>query len=333
MVAKAKSLSMPAVALTDIGNLYGAFKFVREAITQELKPIVGCEFYLADDRKKLKFTKDNPDKRYNQVLIAKNKDGYHNLAKLSSFGFLEGLYGIYPRIDKALVEEYHKDLIATTGGLSSEVPHLILNVGEKQAEDAFKWWHNLFGDDFYIELNRHGIPEEDHVNSVLLRFAEKHGVKYFAANESFYLDKEEANAHDVLLCIKEGEFQSTPIGYGRGHRYGLQNQEYYYKSPEEMKTLFGDLPESILTIEEILNKIERNSKPKTIFFVTSLTREREKNTPRSRHKSRTDSISNWRQSRRPDIPDTFLLSRISLRRPERWAFPWGPAVVPQPDPQ
>jgi DNA polymerase-3 subunit alpha len=256
MVAKAKSLSMPAVALTDIGNLYGAFKFVREAITQELKPIVGCEFYLADDRKKLKFTKDNPDKRYNQVLIAKNKDGYHNLAKLSSFGFLEGLYGIYPRIDKALVEEYHKDLIATTGGLSSEVPHLILNVGEKQAEDAFKWWHNLFGDDFYIELNRHGIPEEDHVNSVLLRFAEKHGVKYFAANESFYLDKEEANAHDVLLCIKEGEFQSTPIGYGRGHRYGLQNQEYYYKSPEEMKTLFGDLPESILTIEEILNKIE-----------------------------------------------------------------------------
>lgn len=256
MVAKAKALNMPAVALTDIGNLYGAFKFVREALNHELKPIVGCEFFLADERKKLKFTKDNPDKRYNQVLIAKNKNGYHNLAKLSSYGFIEGLYGIYPRIDKALVEEYHQDLIATTGGLSSEVPHLILNVGEKQAEEAFKWWHKLFGEDFYIELNRHGIPEEDHVNSVLLRFAEKYGVKYFAANESFYLDKEEANAHDVLLCIKEGEFQSTPIGYGRGHRYGLANQEYYYKSPDEMKTLFGDVPEAIETVGEILNKVE-----------------------------------------------------------------------------
>ena len=256
MVSKAKSLNMPAVALTDLGNLYGAFKFVREAISQELKPIVGCEFFLADERLKLKFTKDNPDKRYHQVLIAKNKNGYHNLAKLSSFGFTEGLYGIYPRIDKALVQEYRGDLMAITGGLASEIPHLILNVGEKQAEEAFKWWHNLFGEDFYIELNRHDIPEEDHVNGVLLRFAEKYNVKYFAANESFYLDKEEANAHDVLLCIKEGEFQSTPIGYGRGHRYGLSNQNYYYKSQDEMKKLFSDLPEAILTISEILEKVE-----------------------------------------------------------------------------
>ncbi|HEY9046973.1 MAG TPA: DNA polymerase III subunit alpha [Ohtaekwangia sp.] len=256
MVAKAKALNMPAVALTDLGNMYGAFKFVREALNHELKPIVGCEFYIADERKKLKFTKDNPDKRYNQVLIAKNKDGYHNLAKLSSYAFIEGLYGIYPRIDKALVEEYKSNLIAVTGGLGSEVPHLILNVGEKQAEEAFKWWHNLFGEDFYVELNRHGIPEEDHVNEVLLRFAEKHGVKYFAANESYYLDKEEANAHDVLLCIKEGEFKSTPIGYGRGHRYGLSNTEYYYKSQEEMKSIFRDLPQAIETISEILDKIE-----------------------------------------------------------------------------
>jgi DNA polymerase-3 subunit alpha len=256
MVAKAKALNMPAVALTDLGNMYGAFKFVREALNHELKPIVGCEFYIAEERKKLKFTKDNPDKRYNQVLIAKNKDGYHNLAKLSSYGFIEGLYGIFPRIDKALVEEYKNNLIAITGGLSSEVPHLILNVGEKQAEEAFKWWHNLFGEDFYVELNRHGIPEEDHVNEVLLRFAEKHGVKYFAANESYYLDKEEANAHDVLLCIKEGEFKSTPIGYGRGHRYGLANTEYYFKSQDEMKSIFRDLPQAIETISEILDKIE-----------------------------------------------------------------------------
>ena len=256
MVTKAKALGMPAVALTDLGNMYGAFKFVREAINHEIKPIVGCEFYIADERKKLKFTKDNPDRRFTQVLLAKNKNGYHNLAKLSSIGFTEGLYGIHPRIDKALVEEFKQDLIATTGSLTSEIPYLILSVGEKQAEEAFKWWHTLFGEDFYVELNRHGIREEDHVNETLLRFAEKYNVKYFAANESFYIDKEEANAHDVLLCIKEGEFKSTPIGYGRGTRYGLSNSEYYFKSQEEMKSIFRDLPESIETVGEIIDKIE-----------------------------------------------------------------------------
>jgi DNA polymerase-3 subunit alpha len=256
MVNKAKSLGMPAVALTDLGNMYGAFKFVREALNHELKPILGCEFFIADERKKLKFTKDNPDKRYQQVLLAKNKNGYHNLAKLSSLGFTEGLYGIHPRIDKELIQQYKSDLIATTGNLFSEVPHLILHVGEKQAEEAFKWWHNEFGDDFYVELNRHGIAEEDHANEVLIRFAQKYGVKYYAANECFYLDKEESNAHDVLLCIKEGEFKSTPIGYGRGHRYGLKNNQYYYKSQDEMKSIFRDLPEAIDTVSEILDKIE-----------------------------------------------------------------------------
>jgi DNA polymerase-3 subunit alpha len=257
LVSKAKSLNMPAVALTDMGNMYGAFKFVREALLHDLKPIVGCEFYVAEERMKLKFTKDNPDKRYTQVLLAKNRIGYQNLAMLSSLGFTEGLYGIHPRIDKALVEQYKADLMATTGGLSSEIPHLILHVGERQAEEAFKWWHNLFGDDFYIELNRHGLAEEDHVNEVLLGFARKYNVRYFAANEVYYIDKEESDAHDVLLCIKEGEFRSTPIGEGRGHRYGLRNSEYYFKSQDEMKSIFRDLPEAIETISEIISKVER----------------------------------------------------------------------------
>jgi DNA polymerase-3 subunit alpha len=256
IVSKAKSLNMPAVAITDLGNMYGAFKFVREALNHGIKAIVGCEFYLSEERKKLKFTKDNPDKRYNQVLLAKTKNGYQNLAKLSSLGFMEGLYGIHPRIDKALIEEYKQDLIAITGNLNSEIPYLILHVGEKQAEEAFKWWHTQFGNDFYVELNRHGIAEEDHVNETLLRFANKYGVKYFAANEIFYLGKEEANAHDVLLCIKDGEFKSTPIGYGRGHRYGLSNTEFYFKTQEEMKSIFRDLPEAIETVNEIVDKIE-----------------------------------------------------------------------------
>lgn len=256
IIAKAKAQNMPAVALTDFGNLYGAFKFVSEALKHGIKPIVGCEFYISEERKKLKFTKDNPDKRYHQVLLAKNKTGYHNLAKLSSIGFIEGLYGIYPRIDKALIKEYKEGIMATTGSLNSEIPYLILHVGEKQAEEVFVWWHQLLGEDFYVELNRHNTREEDRVNETLLKFARKYNVKYLAANECFYLEQEESNAHDVLLCIKEGEFQSTPIGYGRGTRYGLPNNQYYFKSQEEMKVLFRDLPEAIDTISELINKVE-----------------------------------------------------------------------------
>ena len=256
LIAKAKALNMPAVAITDFGNLYGAFKFVSEALNHQIKPIVGCELSISEERKKNKFTKDNPDKRYPQILLAKNKTGYQNLAKLSSLGFTEGLYGINPRIDKELVTLYKEGLIATTGGLHSEIPYLILHVGERQAEDAFVWWHTLFGSDFYIELNRHGLHEEDRVNETLLRFAEKHQVKYYAANECYYLEKEEANAHDVLLCIKEGEFKSTPVGSGRGTRYGLPNNEFYFKTQEEVKSLFHDLPKAIETISEIIDKVE-----------------------------------------------------------------------------
>ncbi len=242
LIKKAKEDNMSAVALTDLGNMYGAFKFVREALDNQIKPIVGCEFFVQK-------TKDNPDKKYNQVLLAKNKTGYHNLAKLSSLGFIEGLH-------KERIIQYKEGLIATTGSLSSEIPHLILNADEQQAEEAFNWWLNVFGEDFYIELNRHGIPEEDRVNQALLRLAEKYNVKYFAASETYYLEKEEANALDVLLCIKEGELQSTPIGHGRGTRYGLPNHEFYLKSQDEMKQLFRDLPMAITTITEIVNKIE-----------------------------------------------------------------------------
>lgn len=256
IIAKAIEQKMPAVAITDFGNMYGAFKFVSEALKHGIKPIVGCEFYLSDDRKKLKFTKDNPDKRFTQVLMARNKTGYQNLAKLSSIGFIEGLYGIYPRIDKELVTQHSEGLMATTGGIGSEIPYLILNVGERQAEDAFVWWHRLFGDNFYIELNRHDTREEDRVNETLLKFTKKYNVKYFAANECFYLEKDESNAHDVLLCIKEGEFQSTPIGTGRGTRYGLPNNNYYFKSQDEMKMLFRDLPQAFDTIQEIIDKVE-----------------------------------------------------------------------------
>ena len=253
---KASADKMSAVAITDLSNLFGAFKFVRLAKKYGVKPIIGCEFYGAKERKKKQFTKDSPDKRFQQVLLAKNNKGYQNLIKLSSLAYIEGNYGLYPRIDKDLIVKYREGLICLSGGLRGEIPNLVLNVGESQAEEALKWWKNAFGNDFYLELNRHGIPEENHLNKVLNRFSVSYDIKTIAANELFYLNQEDAKAHDVLICIKENEKQSTPIGSGRGFRNGMINDQYFFKSQEEMKALFHDLPEAIENISTLVSKIE-----------------------------------------------------------------------------
>ena len=256
LIAKAKKDNMQALAITDTGNMYAAYKFVREALKNDIKPIIGCELYLTADHKIRKFTKDKPDRRSTIVLIAKHRAGYHNLCKLSSQAFIDGLYAGCPRIDKELILAHKEGLIVTTGGLTAEIPNLILNVGENQAEEVFVWWHKTFGDDFYVELIRHGIDEENHVNKVLIRFALKYGVKYFASNNVYYLEKEHAISHDVLLCVKEGVLKEMPIGRGRGFRFGFPNNEFYFKTQSEMKELFADLPDAITTTQEIVDKIE-----------------------------------------------------------------------------
>jgi len=255
MIALAKQMKMPAIAMTDHGNMMAAFNFVKTALANDIKPIIGCEFNLTNDRN----NKSQKDDGYQTVLLAKNKAGYHNLAKLSSYANIQGYYYL-PRIDRELLVQYKGELIATTGGLWGEIPYLILNVGDTQAEEAFIWWKEQFGGDFYVELNRHGIPEEEKVNEVLLHFAEKYGVKYFAANNTYYNHKVDAKAHDILLCVKDGELVEKPKKYvgkrGREYRYGFPNDEFYLKSPEEMKKLFADLPEAIYCTNEIVNKIE-----------------------------------------------------------------------------
>lgn len=253
---QAAEFGMPAVAITDLGNMMGVFQFVQACETNGIKAIVGSELFVAEEYQRLQFTKDNPDRRFQQVLIAKNLDGYHNLAKLCSVGYIEGFYAGIPRVGREVIEQYKENLICTTGGLNGEVPYLILNVGEQQAEEAFKYWHQLFGDDFYVQLMRHGLEEEQRVNEVLLRFCDKYNVKYFAANDVFYRTKGDANAHDLLLCVKDGVQQDMPIGRGRGYRFGMPNHEYYFKSQDEMKEAFSDLPDAIITIQEIIDKIE-----------------------------------------------------------------------------
>ncbi len=274
LVKKAIAYNMPALALTDHGNMYGAFQFwqaidkenknikaTNESISkgekigelkQELKCIIGCELFVCKNHT----DKSKQDNGYTQVLIAKNRLGYQNLSKLSSVGLIDGAYYV-PRIDKDLLVKYKDGLIATTGSLSAEIPSLILNVGEEQAEEAFVWYKNLFGDDFYVELNRHDLQEEDHVNSVLLKFAEKYNVTYFAANSNYYIDKSGFDAHDILLCVKDGEKKASPIGRGRGFRYGLPTKEFYFKSPTEMAKVFADLPQALENTQLIVNKIEQ----------------------------------------------------------------------------
>tara|TARA_R110002096_G_scaffold436050_1_gene666171 strand:+ start:111871 stop:116163 length:4293 start_codon:yes stop_codon:yes gene_type:complete len=261
LIAKAKEMNMPAVAMTDHYNLYGAFHFVQNALANDIKPIVGCELQVCRDR----LDKTQKDNGFQQVFLAKSKKGYHNLAKLSSIGFVEGFYYV-ARIDKNILLEYKEDLITFTGNLYGEIPHLILNVGEKQAEEAFKWYHEQFGEDFYVELMRHGLEEEKVVNQTLVKFAKKYGVKYFASNNVYYLGQDDANAHDILLCVKDSEYQATEIGRGRGYRFGFPNNEFYLKSPEEMSELFKDLPEAIETTVEIADKIESYSLARDVLL-------------------------------------------------------------------
>ncbi|MCT4624675.1 MAG: DNA polymerase III subunit alpha, partial [Schleiferiaceae bacterium] len=266
----------PGVAITDLGNLMAAFHFNQKVLgipenkevadfnkkvdkgeeagpykDYPFKGIIGCELFVTDDHK----DRSRKNNGHQMVFLAKNKEGYHNLAKLSSIGHIEGFYYV-PRVDKELVEEYKEGLIVLSGGVSGEIANLILNVGEGQAEKALEWWKDQFGEDFYLELSRHGLEDEDHANDIMLGLAEKHEVKVVAANNTFYATKEDADAHDILLCVKEGEYQSTPKGRGRGFRYGFPNEEFYLKSQDDMKKLFADVPESVESIQEILDKVE-----------------------------------------------------------------------------
>ena len=266
---KAVNDNMPALAITDHGNMFGAFKFVSEAAKHmdgdkmKVKPIVGCEFYMVEDRHKRQFTKEDKDVRCHQLLLAKNAEGYSNLIKMCSLGYIEGLYGKYPRIDKELILKYHKGLIATTCCLAAEVPRTILKKGEAEGEKVFKWWLDLFGEDYYIELQRHDIPEQNQVNEVLLRFAAKYNVKIIASNDSHYVDQQDANAHDILLCINTGEKQSTPTmkefnedETSRGKRFAFYNDQFFFKTTNQMSQVFHDLPQALDNTNEIVDKID-----------------------------------------------------------------------------
>ncbi|MFN8352396.1 MAG: DNA polymerase III subunit alpha [Flavobacteriales bacterium] len=281
---KAAADGQPAIAITDHGNMFGAFKFVAEAGkhknddgTPKVKPIVGCEFYVVEDRFKKTFTREDKDKRFHQLMLAKNAQGYRNLSKLCSLGFIDGYYSKYPRIDKQLIVQYHEGLIATTCCLGASVPQAIMRAGVNgdltKAEAEFKWWLDLFGEDYYIELQRHGLPEQDQVNKVLVEWARTYNVPIIASNDSHYVDQEDANAHDILLCVNTGEKQSTPKamdgdeeGSQKGKRFAFPNDEFFFKTQAQMAATFHDLPEALDNTQMIVDKVENLKLKKDILL-------------------------------------------------------------------
>lgn len=260
MMDKAAADGQKGVTLSDHGNMYGAFKFVAEAERRDLKPIIACEFYLVDDRHKRSFSRaaGEKDERFHQLLIAKNTKGYENLSKLCSLGFIEGLYGKFPRIDKELILQYHEGIIATSCCIGAEIPQTILKGNIEEAEEKLRWWLDLFGEDFYIELQRHrglenidgtGVSQED-INQQLLAFAKKYDVKVICTNDSHYVEEDDYLPHDILLCINTNSLVEDE------KRFRFPSSDFYFKSQEEMNQLFKDVPESVDNTMDIYDKVD-----------------------------------------------------------------------------
>ena len=248
LLKRAKDLGMNSLAITDHGNMYGVLKFFIEAKKNDIKPIIGCEVYIARESRTKK-EKTRGKQYYHLILLAKNKTGYHNLAKLTSLGYLEGFY-YRPRIDKEILEKYSEGLIVSTACLGGEVPQSIMNHGEEKAQEAIDWFKRVFKDDFYLELQNHGTPEQQSVNKVLLNLAAKNNIKVIATNDVHYINKEDYNAHDILVRLNTG----ADINDSKDDLH-YTGQEYL-KSPEEMLALFPEVPEALDNTMEIVSKVE-----------------------------------------------------------------------------
>lgn len=257
MILKAKNDGMPAIALTDHGNMFGAKYFYDKAKAEGIKPIIGCEAYVARNSRHEKKTTDDRSGDH-LVILAKNHKGYKNLMKLSSKAFTEGYY-YRPRIDKELLKQYSEGLIISSACLGGEVPQAIMNGNEAKAEEAILWYKEIFGDDYYLELMRHKSGDakideniyenQQKCNEVIVRLAKKHGVKIIATNDCHFVNAEDAEAHDRLICLNTGKDFDDP------NRMRYTKQEYV-KTTKEMYQLFSDLPEALENTFEIAEKVE-----------------------------------------------------------------------------
>ena len=243
---RAKELGMNAIALTDHGVMYGAIDFYKACKKEGIKPIIGCEVYVAP-RSRFDKEPNIDNKYYHLILLAKNNQGYKNLSKLVSIGFVDGYY-YKPRIDLEVLEKYHEGLICLSACLAGAVNQALLNGQEEKAEEIALWHKKVFGDDYYIEIQNNGIKEQVLANQKLVKLARKLNIPLVATNDAHYLRKEDAYNHEVLLCIQTGKRMSDP------DRMRFDTDELYVKSPEEMTEYFSAFPDAIENTVEIANK-------------------------------------------------------------------------------
>ncbi|UCD54893.1 MAG: PHP domain-containing protein [Candidatus Omnitrophota bacterium] len=243
LVAKQK---MPACAITDHGNMFGAIEFYQKAQQKGVKPIIGCEVYIAPDSRFEKSSHGIKEASFHLLLLAKDEIGYRNLMKLVSIGYLEGFY-YRPRIDKEALARYNDGLIGSSACLQGEIPHLILSdqiAGAKKTADQFR--HILGKDNFYLELQDNGINEQAKVNKALIKISKDLDIPLVATNDVHYLYKDDAIAHDALLCIQ------TQATLGDPNRMKFQTDEFYFKPLEMMKKAFEEIaPSAIENTREI----------------------------------------------------------------------------------
>ena len=241
-----KELGMDSVAITDHGVMFGAVEFYKACKKEGVKPIIGCEVYVAP---RTRFDKEaNIDNKYNHlILLAKNNNGYKNLTKLVSLGFTEGYY-YKPRIDLEILEKYHEDLICTSACIAGVIPQEILKNNVVKAIELVKYYKNLFKDDFYLEIQHNGLKEQQIVNQKLIEISRELNVPLVATNDAHYLNREDAYAHEILLCIQTGKRMSDL------DRMKFQTDEFYIKSPEEMYEAFKSIPEALENTQKIVEK-------------------------------------------------------------------------------
>lgn len=249
LIQKIKDSKMPACAITDHGNMFGAIEFYDLAMKNGIKPIIGSEVYIAPDSRFEKSSHGIQDASFHLILLAKNETGYRNLMKLVSIGFLEGFY-YRPRIDKEVLAKHKEGLICTTACLKGEVPHLIYTKQLIQARKVVDEYKNIFGkDNFYLEIQDNLIPEQDVVNRELIKMAKDMDIGLVATNDVHYLEPEHARAHETLLCIQTQTTLDDP------NRMRLSTDEFYFKSKAEMSRTFGDLaPEALKNTIAIAEK-------------------------------------------------------------------------------
>ncbi|MEE8440488.1 MAG: DNA polymerase III subunit alpha, partial [Spirochaetia bacterium] len=239
LVSRAEDLQMPALAITDEGNLFGALQFTGACRKRNIQPIIGVDFFLANESRHKKTTTDSGLRASRLVLLATSDRGYRNLIKLSSAGYTEGFY-YRPRIDNELLELYHEDLVCLTGSISGDIPKRILMNQRADAERQTDYYRDLFGRDrFYFELNDQGIPDQRTLNEALLEMSAGLDVPCVAANESYYVCRADSNAHDTLLCIG-GNKRKSDEG-----RFRFSTSEFYLKGAEEMQVLYADHPDAL----------------------------------------------------------------------------------------